>query len=98
MSTKNLNYTNLLRNSDTEAKDIGGNLNYFAGDRMSLNFSAGYHEDDTGLPGAIKASDFAAGTSRTDTLYPDNYADVEDYYLRSKIFAFTSYLLEQITE
>ena len=69
-------------NSDTEAKDIGGNLNYFAGDWMSLNFSAGYHEDDTGLPGAIKASDFAAGTSRTDTLYPDNYADVEDYYFK----------------
>ena len=69
-------------NSDTEAKDIGGNLNYFAGDRMSLNFSAGYHEDDTGLPGAIKTSDFADGWSRTDSLHPDDYADIEDYYFK----------------
>jgi iron complex outermembrane receptor protein len=69
-------------NSDTEAKDIGGHLNYFVSERISLNFSAGYHDDDTGLPGAIKASDFAAGASRTDTLHPDDYADVEDYYFK----------------
>ena len=69
-------------NSDTEAKDVGINLDYYASDWAKFNFSSGFHEDDTGLPGAIKTSDFAGGTSRTDTLFPDDYADVEDYYFK----------------
>ena len=69
-------------NSDTEAKDIGVNLNYYFGDLMRFNLKAGYHEDDTGLPGALKKSDFAAGASRTDSISPEDFADVEDYYVQ----------------
>jgi iron complex outermembrane receptor protein len=90
-SYKNLSYAisgNYLNsdgyrdNSDTEAKDLGFNLGYFFGDLMQLNLSAGFHEDDTRLPGSLKASDFAAGASRRDTLTPDDFADVDDYYIK----------------
>lgn len=92
-SYKNLSYAisgNYLNsdgyrdNSDTEAKDLGVNLGYFLGDSMQLNLSAGFHEDDTRLPGPLKASDFAAGASRRDTLTPDDFADVDDYYIKVK--------------
>ena len=69
-------------NSDTEAGDVGADLGYYVGDRMKVNLSGGYHKDDTGLPGAIKKSEFEQGASRTDSLHPDDYADVEDYYVK----------------
>jgi iron complex outermembrane receptor protein len=69
-------------NSDTSAKDLGLNLGYYQNDMVKWNLSSGYHKDSTGLPGAIKASDFAAGVSRTDSLHPDDYADVEDWYVK----------------
>lgn len=69
-------------NSDTEAKDLGLNLGYYQNDTVKWNLSSGYHKDSTGLPGAIKASEFAAGASRTDSLQPDDFADVEDYYVK----------------
>lgn len=69
-------------NSDTEAKDLGVNVDYYFGDRVKINFSSGFHEDDTGRPGAIKESEFAAGASRTDSLHPEDYADTEDYYFK----------------
>jgi len=69
-------------NSDTEAKDVGLNVSYQVRDFLQLHFSTGYHKDDTGLPGALKESDFAAGVSRTDTTHPDDYIDVEDYYFK----------------
>jgi iron complex outermembrane receptor protein len=69
-------------NSDSEAKDFGLNLGYFFEDTAKLSLSGGYHTDDTGLPGALKASDFAAGASRTDTTHPDDFSDVDDYYIK----------------
>ena len=69
-------------NSDTEAGDLGANLNYYAGDWMRIGFSGGFHKDDTSLPGAIRQSEFEQGHSRTDTLHPDDYADLEDYYVK----------------
>ena len=69
-------------NSETEAKDLGFNLTHYSGDWMKLNLSSGFHKDSTGLPGAIKTSDFAAGTSRTDSLHPNDFADVDDYYVK----------------
>jgi len=69
-------------NSDTEAKDLGLNLDYYQNDIVKWNLSSGFHKDSTGLPGAIKTSEFAAGASRTDSLQPDDYADVEDYYVK----------------
>jgi outer membrane receptor protein involved in Fe transport len=49
---------------------------------MKIDFSSGYHKDDTRLPGALKESDFAAGASRADSLHPDDFADTEEYYLK----------------
>src|SRR4030066_960153 len=69
-------------NSKTEAKDVGLNASYTPKDFIKLYFSTGYHKDNTGLPGALKESDFAAGASRTDSKHPDDYMDVEDYYFK----------------
>ncbi len=69
-------------NSKQEAKDLGLNLNYYASDVLKLNFSTGYHKDDTGLPGALKESDFAADISRKDTINPNDFAETEDYYFK----------------
>ena len=69
-------------NSDTETKDLGLNLNYYVRDFLKLNFSSGYHKDNTGLPGALKDSDFDAGASRTDSVNPADFAKVEDYYFK----------------
>jgi iron complex outermembrane receptor protein len=47
-----------------------------------MSLSSGYHEDDTGLPGALTATDFANGADRTDTTHPDDFADIDDYYIK----------------
>ncbi len=70
-------------NSETEFKDIGGNAAWYAADWLEINFSGDYHKDNAGLPGSILRSDFAKGVSRTDSLTPDNFADVEDYYFKA---------------
>jgi iron complex outermembrane receptor protein len=69
-------------NSDTEAKDLGLDLGYYQNDYVKWNFSSGFHKDSTGLPGAIKASEFESGVSRTDSLHPNDFADVKDYYFK----------------
>lgn len=69
-------------NSSTETKDLGMNLNYYPGDYIKLNLSSGYHKDKTGLPGALKESDFKAGISRIDSVAPNDFAEVEDYYFK----------------
>jgi iron complex outermembrane recepter protein len=70
-------------NSDTEAKDFGMNLGYELGKSGAVNLSYGYHKDNSSLPGALKASDFAAGARRTDTVQPKDFADTEDYYVKA---------------
>ncbi len=82
ISVSYLNSDGYRDNSDTEAGDVGADLGYYVNDRLKVNLSAGYHKDDTGLPGAIKKSEFEQGVSRTDTLHPDDFADVEDYYVK----------------
>ena len=77
-----LNSDGYRDNGDTEGGDVGADLGYYVGDRMKVNLSGGYHKDDTGLPGAIKKSEFEQGVSRTDTLHPDDFADLEDYYVK----------------
>ncbi|MCP3677539.1 MAG: TonB-dependent receptor, partial [Deltaproteobacteria bacterium] len=69
-------------NSNRETKDGGVALTYYVGDNLRLNLSSGFHEDNTGLPGALKESDFASGSQRTDSLNPLDFADVEDYYIK----------------
>jgi iron complex outermembrane receptor protein len=69
-------------NSDTEAWDFGVSADYRIGDFATLKFSSGYHKDETGLPGALKGSDFDAGRSRTDSTHPHDFMDIEDYYVQ----------------
>lgn len=69
-------------NSETESKDLGINLNYYLKDTLRLGFSAGYHKDNTGLPGALKESELASGISRRATTKPFDFADTEDYYFK----------------
>lgn len=69
-------------NSETEAEDVGLNINYHMNESLKLLVSSGYHHDMTGLPGALKESDFDAGASRTDSSHPHDYIDVEDYYFK----------------
>ena len=70
-------------NSKTEGNDFGLNLNYTLKERFKLHLSGGYHDDDTGLPGALKESDFAQGKARRDSIYPNDYAKTTDYYVKA---------------
>ena len=76
-----LNSNGYRRNSYTNAKDSGINMEYHF-NNLAVNISGGYHEDKTGLPGALTESDFASGVSRTSSLNPDDFADVKDYYIQ----------------
>jgi iron complex outermembrane receptor protein len=69
-------------NSQTEQGDAGMNLDYFFGDRIKVGLTAGYHEDDTGLPGALRQSELDAGVDRRDSTHPFDFADTEDYYVQ----------------
>jgi iron complex outermembrane receptor protein len=69
-------------NSGSEAKDFGLNLGYFIEDAAKINVSVGYHTDDTGLPGALLESELAAGASRTSTTHPDDFADIDDHFIK----------------
>lgn len=83
LATGSLQKSNGYRdNSETDSKDFGINLNYYYTDSLRLNLSVGYHKDKTGLPGALKESELLAGTPRTATTKPYDFADTEDYYLK----------------
>ncbi len=68
-------------NSESEGGDFGGSLGLKLGDRGNLEFSGGVHTDKTGLPGAILESEFGSGASREDSLHPDDFVDIDDYYV-----------------
>jgi iron complex outermembrane receptor protein len=82
LSGSYLNSDGYRDNSQTEAKDVGMNLAYYVKDAFRLHFSSSYHEDKTGLPGSLKESDLTQGISKTTSLYPMDFADVEDYYFK----------------
>jgi len=69
-------------NSQTEQSDAGMNLEYSFAASARLGLSAGYHEDDTGLPGALRQSELDAGADRRDSTHPFDFADTEDYYVQ----------------
>jgi len=69
-------------NSENKVKDFGADLGYSINEMLAFSVSSGYHEDTAGLPGAIMESAFDAGAERTDSVYPNDYADYEDYYLK----------------
>jgi iron complex outermembrane receptor protein len=69
-------------NSDTEVLDFGLSLDYDLSDRVFARLKAGYHDDETSLPGALLQSELDSDVSRRDSLHPDDYADTEDWYLQ----------------
>jgi iron complex outermembrane receptor protein len=69
-------------NSNLETKDLGMNVSYLGIKDLKIGLSTGYHQDNNRLPGALKESDLASGLPRTDTTHPNDYANVEDYYVK----------------
>ena len=70
-------------NSHTEAQDIGANWHLTPNERWKVQFSGGYHKDDTHLPGALMASDLDAGTEWTDSVVSSDRTKLEDYYVQA---------------
>jgi len=68
-------------NSGTESNDIALTLGYYPSENLKINLRGASHKDDTNLPGALKASDFASGVKRTTSLQPNDFADTKDYYI-----------------
>jgi iron complex outermembrane receptor protein len=70
-------------NSESISKDIGANLRLDPYENVGIHFSVGYHHDDTNNPGAILKSQFDDGAERTDTFSPDDFSEVEDFYIKA---------------
>jgi iron complex outermembrane receptor protein len=69
------------QNTATEGGDFGGQFVFRQGQRFELNASGGYHGDTTGLPGALKGSDLALGVTRSQSINPNDFAEVDDGYV-----------------
>jgi iron complex outermembrane receptor protein len=69
-------------NSDTLAKDVGLNLGYDVTERLSFSLSSGYHEDDAGMPGRLTDADLTSGIKRTESIFPDDFAETKDWYVQ----------------
>jgi|WetSurMetagenome_2_1015567.scaffolds.fasta_scaffold00246_15 iron complex outermembrane recepter protein len=69
-------------NSGLDAKDVGLNVNYLGIKDLRINIATGYHQDYNRMPGALTKSDLSSGINRTATKTPNDYAKIEDYYLR----------------
>jgi iron complex outermembrane receptor protein len=67
-------------NSKTDPRDIGLTLAHPIADTANLEFSAGYHKDNTRLPGALRQSELDTGIRRTASTHPLDFTDTEDYY------------------
>jgi iron complex outermembrane receptor protein len=72
------------QNSETDSDSVGVNFRYYLTPALRFDLSGGYTSNHAGLPGSIKASDFAAGAARTASLNPDDFADIEDYYVKGE--------------
>jgi iron complex outermembrane recepter protein len=69
-------------NSGTQFDSLGVDFRYYPAENLQLSLSGGYTDNEARLPGALTTSDFAAGAIRTDSNNPDDFADVEDYYVK----------------
>jgi len=69
-------------NSGTQFDSVGADFRYDVAQDFELSLSGGYTDNRARLPGALTASDFAAGASRTDSVNPNDFADVTDYYVK----------------
>jgi iron complex outermembrane receptor protein len=68
-------------NADTKGGDVGGQFSFRARERFQIAVNGGYHGDKTGLPGAITASDVAAGFDRRASKTSSDFADIDDSYV-----------------
>jgi outer membrane receptor protein involved in Fe transport len=72
-------------NSATEGIDVGLNLSWYPLDYARIYLGGWYHNDDTGLPGAIRESDFAAGAQRDGTLFPDDFSEIDEQVVKGGV-------------
>ena len=61
------------------AKDVGGKTLYDLNEDISINFSGGFHQDDTGLPGGLTKTEIRQ-LGRQATVRPGDKAETEDWY------------------
>jgi iron complex outermembrane receptor protein len=66
-------------NGFLRAKDVGGKVLYDLNENISLNFSGGFHQDDTGLPGGLTKAEIHQ-LGRRATVRPGDKAETEDWY------------------
>jgi iron complex outermembrane receptor protein len=67
-------------NAQTEGGNVSGQLAVRPHGAFELGLSGGYHADKTGLPGALRESALASGLDRSDSVTPDDFADVDDMF------------------
>jgi len=65
-------------NGFLRAQDVGGKLIYDLSENISLNFSGGFHTDDTGLPGPLPENIYRS--DRRAARAPDDHAKTDDGY------------------
>ena len=69
-------------NSDTIAQDYGISFRSNSNQRAQTYLTFGYHGDETGNPGSLSSSDVAAGKDRSDTFNPQDFTQLDDYYVQ----------------
>ncbi len=82
LSARHLTSDGYRDNSATEGVDVGVNLSWYPLDYARIYLGGWYHHDDTGLPGAIRESDFAAGTQRQETLFLDDFSEIDEQVVK----------------
>ena len=65
------------------AKDVGGKVIYDLNEQISLNVNAGFHRDDSGLPGGLPKPIYEQ--DRRATISPNDKAETDDLYLTSGV-------------
>ncbi|MBF0340314.1 MAG: TonB-dependent receptor [Magnetococcales bacterium] len=67
-------------NSDNDLRNAGLSLRFQPTESFGIRFATGYQHDTTGLPSALKESDFAKGMTRTATVTPDDKTKTTDSF------------------
>jgi len=68
-------------NSDLVSKDYNTRLGYKLSDKVSVNLSGGWHEDDYGLPGGLSFAELAT-LGRKGSADPEDFASSKDRFVQ----------------
>jgi iron complex outermembrane receptor protein len=68
-------------NAQTKGGDLGGEVTLRPAGVFEFGLSTGYHGDKTGLPGALTETDLDQGIDPSESVTPDDFADVDDVYV-----------------